>query len=119
MHAQQHARALVDGGGVVADARAIGGAHFAQDGAAFGANVRDAERVADFDQLAARDDDLIALRQGVEGQEDGGGIVIDHQRPFRTQKPGEEAVRVRIALAALAAGQIVLQIGIPAAASTR
>src|SRR2546422_446272 len=37
--AHQHARALAHGGGVIGQARAVGGAHLAQDGAALGADV--------------------------------------------------------------------------------
>jgi len=35
-------------------------------------HVRDPEAVADLDQLAARDDDVPALRQRGEGEEDSG-----------------------------------------------
>ena len=54
--AEEQASAFVEGAFVIADARAIGGADFAQHGAAFGHDVGNAEAVADFDQLAAGDD---------------------------------------------------------------
>ena len=40
-------------------------------------DIRNAEAVADFDQLAARDDDFAARGQFVQRQENGGGVVVD------------------------------------------
>ena len=77
MHAQQQARAVADGGAVIVDARAVGGADFAQRGAGARHDLGDAEAVADFDQLAARDHHFAAGRQFVERQKDGGGVVVD------------------------------------------
>ena len=77
MHAQQQARAVVDGVAVIVDAGAIGGADFAQDGAGARHDVGNAEAVADLDQFAARDDRFAAGGEFVEGEEDGGGVVVD------------------------------------------
>ena len=57
---------LIDGGGVVPHAGAIRAPHLAQDGAALGADVGDAEGLADFDQLAPRDNDFAAFGQRVQ-----------------------------------------------------
>ena len=83
MHAQQQTRAFADGAFVVANAGAIGGADFAQDGAAFGHDVRDAEAVAYFDELAARDDGFTAFCKRVQDQKDRGGVVVHDDGRFR------------------------------------
>ena len=51
---QQDRRLTGDGARIVADPRLVGGAHFAQDRAALGNNVRNSEPTADFDQFPAR-----------------------------------------------------------------
>src|ERR1039458_6060856 len=71
------ARAVVDGGAVILDARAIGSAHFAQGGAGMCHDLGNAEAVADFDEFAARDDGLAAGGEFMHGEEDGGGVVVD------------------------------------------
>ena len=56
-------------------------------------DVRDPEAVADLDQLSAGDDHLPALRQGGDGEQDGGGVVVDDDRRLRAgqlaQRGGE------------------------------
>ena len=99
MHAQQQARAVVDGVAVVVDVRAVGGADFAQRGAGARHDVGDAEAVADLDQFAARDDHFAAGREFVERQEDGGGVVVDGDAG-RAQQPLEQSADVDVALAA-------------------
>ena len=76
MHAQQQPRALGNRFFVVGDAGAIGRAHFAQSCARLRHDIRDAERTADLDQFAARDDHFAAFGQGVERQQNCGGIVV-------------------------------------------
>ena len=89
MHAQQQPRALGDGFFVVADARAIGGAHFAKRCAGFRHHIRDAERSADLDQFPARDDHLAAFGQRVQRQQDRGSIVVyDDGRDRRRRSAG-------------------------------
>ncbi len=82
MHAQQQARVFVDGAFVVGDAGAVGRAHFAQCCAAFGHDFGDAEAVADFDQLAARDDYFAAFGKSGENEQDRGGAVVDDDGGF-------------------------------------
>ena len=77
MHAEQEARAVGDGALVVGDARAVGGADFAQGGIRLRHHVGDAEGAADFDQLSAGDDDFAAFGQGVQREQNGGGVVVD------------------------------------------
>jgi len=49
-------------------------------------DVRHAERAADFDQFAARDNGLAAVRERVERQKDSRRIIIDDSRVFRTRQ---------------------------------
>src|ERR1035441_6493883 len=108
MHAHQQARAVRDGGAVIVDAGAIGGADFAQRGAGAGHDVGDAEPVADFDQFTARDDGLAAGGEFVEGEEHGGGIVIDGDSGS-AQQAIEQRRDVDVALAAPAGREVKLR----------
>ncbi len=110
--AEEEARAFVEGAFVIADARAIRGAYFAQDGAAFGHDVWNAEAVANFDELAARDDDLGIFREGIQDEEDGGGVVVDDNRSLCANELREQAGGVNVALAALASFDIVFEVRI-------
>jgi hypothetical protein len=77
----QHGRAwptLLQGLAEVSQVRAIGGAHLHQPGARTLHDVRHPEGAADLDQFAARDDDPLALGQGIEQQEYGRRIVVNH-----------------------------------------
>ena len=110
--AKKEARAFVDGALVVADPRAIRRAYFVKDGATFGHDLGDAEAVADFDKLTARDDDFGGFRERVEDEKDGGGVVVDDDGGFGADEIGEEAGGVDIALSALAGGDVVFEIGV-------
>ena len=67
------------------------------------------EGAADLDQLAARDDRLAALRQRVQGEEDGGGVVVDDGGVLGAGQLDEEVAQDRVALAALAAVEVELE----------
>src|SRR5438094_5377065 len=84
---QQQRGGRADGFGVVAQVRAVGGTDLAQDGAAAQHDVRNAELAADLDQLAARDDDFFAVRERLEGQQYGRGVVVDDQRVLGGRQP--------------------------------
>ena len=121
---EQQLGALSDGALVVADACAIGGSHLAQRRARLAHNLRDAERAAYFDQLAARHNHFSALGQRVQSQQNRCGVVVDDRRRgsgcrapggnVGREQGGKEAVHVQVAPAALAAFEIELQIAIPA-----
>ena len=66
MDAQQQPGAVVDRIFVVANAGAIRGAHLAQHRPAFGHDLRDPKSVANFDQLAARNNDFLAFGQRMQ-----------------------------------------------------
>ena len=130
MHAEQEARAVVDGALVVGDARAVGGADFAQRGLRLRHHVGNAERAADFDQFAAGDDDFAAFGQRVQGEQNGGGVVVDDDGRERCAgaslgwQPGPAHMIVEIAsgtgghvdvaFSAFAGCQIEFEIGIGA-----
>src|ERR1019366_7981482 len=58
MHPQEHARAFIDGGGIVTGSCSVGGADFAQHRSALRADIWDAEGASNFNQLTARNNDF-------------------------------------------------------------
>ena len=58
--------------------RLIGSSDLNEFGAAESHHIRQAERPADLDKLAARDDNFLAVSNGVEDNAGGRGIIIDH-----------------------------------------
>jgi len=112
MHAKEHARFFVDGVFVVGDACAVGRADFLKRGAAICHDFGDAETVADFNKLAARDDDFAIARQCGKNEKHGGGAVIDNDNGFGPGQSLQELRRVDVALAARAGVEIVFKIGV-------
>ena len=80
---------MVDGAFVVGDAGAVGGADFAKGGAAFGHDLGDAETVADFNQLAAGDDDFAAFGERGQDEQNGRGAIVDDDGGFGPGQPFE------------------------------
>ena len=112
VHAKQQARAVIDGALVVGQARAVGGADFAESGAAFGHDVGNAEAVADFDELTAGDDDFTAAGESGQHQKNSGGVVVDDDGGFGAGQARQQARRVNVASAPRASFQVVFEIGI-------
>jgi len=110
MHAEEEAGVIGDGALVVAQAGAIGGADFAEDRAAFGHDVWNAETVANFDQLAAGDDDFGGFRKSIEDEKYGGGVVVDNDGGFGADHFREKAASVNVAFAAFTACRVVFEI---------
>ncbi|RCM64869.1 hypothetical protein PA35_02622 [Pseudomonas aeruginosa] len=110
VHAHQQAAARADGGFVVPGVGAVGGAHLVQAHAGAGHDVGNAEGAADLDQLAARDDPFLARPQAVQRQQHRRRVVVDHGDRLGAgefaDQPGDQVV----AVAALAAGQVELQV---------
>ena len=92
--------------------RAVGGADLAEHGAAAQHDVGDAELAADLDQLSPRDDDLSAVGERLERQQDGGRIVVDHQRVLGAGQPLQQRLHVAVPGAPFLPGQIELEIGV-------
>ena len=109
LHRRHGARA--DGVGVVAQVGAVGGADL--DHAAAGArhDVGHAEGAADLDELAARHQHLLLRRQRRQHQQHGGGVVVDDRRRLGAGQLADEVLDVVVALATLAGGDVVLEVG--------
>src|SRR4030065_616834 len=73
----------------------------AQDGAAPQHDVGDPELAADLDQLAPRDDDLPAVGERLQRQEDGGGVGVGDEGVVRAREAAQEPVHVAVARAPL------------------
>jgi hypothetical protein len=80
VHLEQRAPCLAERALVVGEVRAVGGADLDQRAPAAREDLRDAERVADLDQLAARDDDLAPGGERREREHQRRGVVVGHQR---------------------------------------
>src|SRR6266704_1431130 len=88
--AKQETRLFVDRVFVVGETRAIGGADLAEDCATLFHDLGDSKAVSDFDELAARDDDFAAASKSREGDQDGGGAIVDDDRGFRAREALEQ-----------------------------
>ncbi len=77
VHVHQCGRGVADGGLVIADARLVRGADFAQDGAAGLHHFRQSVAAADLHQLSARHNHLAAGGQCGECEQRGAGVVVD------------------------------------------
>ena len=64
---------------------------------------------ADLDQLAARDDGILAGAEGVEHQQHRAGVVVDDARILGAGQLADQAAHVVVALAARAAADVELQ----------
>ena len=95
----------------IAQVGAIGGADLVQFRAGALHHFRQAKRAADFDELAARDDGFLAARVRGEGQQHGGGIVVDDAGVFRAGEFAHQTAHVIIALAARGAADVEFEIG--------
>ena len=99
---------------VVGRARSVRRPDLDEPRARAGEHVRDPEAVADLDQLPARDDDLAALGQRGEGEQDRGGVVVDDDRRLGARQPPQQRREVVLARAARTARQVVLEVGVAA-----
>ena len=106
---QDQRRLGTDRGGEIAQMGAVGGTDLAQPRAGALHDVGQAERAADLDQLAARDDRLAPGRQRVQCQHQRAGIVVDRERRLGAGQAHEPGGDMVVALAAPAAVEIVFQ----------
>src|SRR5699024_2133631 len=72
-------------------------------------DLRYTESAADFNQLAAGNDDLFAFCHGAQDQHDGSGVVVDDHSILSAGQLGDEAFHMGVAAAAAALFQIVFE----------
>ena len=78
---------------VVGEAGAVRGAHLDEAGPGRGQDLGDPEAAADLHQLAPGHDDVPAAGQRGQGQQDGGGAVVDDEGGLGAAGPGQQARR--------------------------
>ena len=110
MNFHQQRGALADSVGVVARVGAVGGANFDQLGTGARHHVGNAKGTANLHQLAARDDDFAPRSQRAQRQQHGSCVVVDHGGGFSAGQLAQQCFDQVVAVAAPAAGQVVLQI---------
>ena len=110
MDAQDERGPVVDGGGIVGDARPVRGADLPELRPRLAQDVGNAEAAADLDELAPGDDGFPPVRQRGEDEEDRRGVVVDHRRRRRTRHLGQEPGGMGVTGAAPALREVVLQV---------
>ncbi len=110
MDLEDRARPLRDRGAVVGRARAVRRADLDELRSRRGHDVGDPELAADLDQLAARDQDLLAARQRRKGEQERGGAVVHDERVLGSGHRDQQRLGAGRALAALARLAIDLQV---------
>src|SRR5438067_3636825 len=70
------------------------------------------KRPADLDELAPRDDDLPALAQRAQGEQDGGRVVVDDECGLASEKRGQQAPDQAGTFAALARLEVELEVAV-------
>ena len=74
-------------------------------------HVGNPEAVADLDQLAARDDDLVTFRERSKREQHRRGVVVDDERRLGAGQAAQQRSQVILAGAARAGGEVVLEVG--------
>ena len=69
-----------------------------------GHDVRDAEGATYLDQLATGNDAFLACAEAVQGQQHGGGVVVDHGDRLGAGQLADQSFDEVVAIAALAGG---------------
>ena len=114
MDAEEQRRLGPDRPVVVGGARAVRRPDLDQARARAGEHVRDPEAVADLDQLPARDDDLAALGERGEREQERGGVVVDDDRRLGAGQPPQQRSEVVLTRPARPAREVVLEVGVAA-----
>ncbi len=95
--------------GEIGEVGAVGGADLAQAGPSADHDVGQAERAADLDQFAARDDRLAPVGERIQHQHQRAGIVVDGERRLGPGQPPEPARDMVVPLAAPAGFEVVFE----------
>ena len=112
VHLQQGGGLRRHGVAVVAGVGAVGRADLHQRRAGLAHDVGDAEAAADLDGLAARDDDLSAVGDAGEREQQRRRVVVDHQRSLGAGEGGDETLDAAVAGAPRALVDVVLEVGV-------
>ena len=110
MHAQQQSRSRRECPLEVFNVNAVGRSNLDQLSAAAFEHFGQTKSAADLHELIASHDNLAALRKRIEHEEHGGGAVVDDERVFCPGNCTQRLPDGRVARAALAGFQIVLEI---------
>ena len=113
--AQQRSRALADRPLVVGKARSVRRPDLHERRAGACEDVRDAEPVADLDQLAAGDDHLAPLAESCEREQDCGRVVVDDERSFGARQLAEQRGDVVLPRPACSRPDVVFEVGVACA----
>ena len=108
MHLQQQGGRGRDGL-EIARMGAVGGAHLGQLAAGPLHDFRQSEAAADLDQFASGNGHFAPERQGVEHQEDRGGVVVDHGCGLGAGEQLQSMPDDALSLASAALGKVVLE----------
>ncbi len=110
VHTQKERRVGADRALVVQAARPVRGADLDHPRAGAREHVRDPEAVADLDKLAARDDDLTAVRERREREQHRARVVVDDERALRAGQTAKRPRDVILSRAARARIEVELEI---------
>jgi len=100
----------VDGRGVVAGARPVRRADFAQTRAALLDDVGDAERAADLDELSARHEHVASRRRRRQHQQRPRGVVVREDRGLASEERAAKLGQMLVARAALSMLEIEFEV---------
>lgn len=114
VNAQDARGALGDGAVVIFDPCAIGRADFDEPRARAREDLRNSEAAADFDELAAGDQNVPARRNGREREEHRRGVVVHEERRLARHERRQGGLRGSAAAAPLSGLHIELERGITA-----
>jgi hypothetical protein len=92
--------------------RCVRGSHLDQFRHRLRQDLRDAEPPPDLDQLRATDEDFLAPGDRRQGEQDGAGVVVDHQGGFGARQLAQEGFEVSLPSTAFAARQVVFEAGV-------
>jgi hypothetical protein len=90
MDLEDECGAFGKGSGVILQVGLVGGTDLHEPGSGTFKDFGDAEPAPDLDQFAATDDDLVLFRrdEGAEGEDEGGGTVVDGSGGFGFEEDG-------------------------------
>ncbi len=103
----------MEGGFVIVQMGAVGSANFNQLCPGLFHDIRNAESAANLDQLGAGDENFLASCQGGERQQNGCGVVVDHQCSLSTCNSCEQCFDVSLTLATHTSFEVVLEGTVP------